>query len=120
MKRLFLIVVAVLSITMTFAENEELNSVENAKSYDMSVNYDMLADYLELTSEQLEEVKDIHTSFCADMLNATEETGEERDSIIKNAVNKDLTNMSYVLDMAQYYMYKQLLNNTFNNRELEK
>ena len=29
MKRLFLTVVAVLSMTMTFAENEKLNSVEN-------------------------------------------------------------------------------------------
>ncbi len=120
MKRLFLIVVAVLSMTMTFAKNEELNSIENANSYDMSVNYEMLADYLELTSEQLEEVKDIHTSFCADMLNAKEETGEERDSIIKNAVNKDLTNMSYVLDMGQYYMYKQLLNDTMKNRDFSK
>ncbi len=120
MKRLFLMVIAVLSITMTFAENEELNSVENANLYNMSVNYEMLADYLELTSEQLEEVENIHTSFCIDMENAKDANSEERKSIIKNAVNKDLNNMSYILDMEQYYKYKKLLNDTFNNRKLEK
>ncbi len=113
-------VVAVLSITMTFAKDEKLNGIENANSYDMSVNYDMLADYLELTSEQLEEVEHIHTSFCTDMEHATETDGEERDYMIKNAVYNNLTNMSYVLDMAQYYKYKQLLYNTFDNRNLEK
>ena len=39
MKRLFLTVMALLSMTMTFAENEKLNSVDNANAYNMSVNY---------------------------------------------------------------------------------
>ena len=38
MKRLFLVVVAMLSMTMTFAENEEVNSVNVANVYDMSLN----------------------------------------------------------------------------------
>ena len=78
MKRLFLTVVAVLSMTMTFAENEELNKVDNANSYNMSVNYDKLADCLGLTLDQAELVQDIHTSFCADMLNASQAESVER------------------------------------------
>ncbi len=120
MKRLFLTVVAVLSLTMTFAENEELNSVENTNAYNMSVNYTKLADYLQLTAEQLEDVKDIHSEFCADMMNATEETGESRAFMVKNAVYKDLTYMRYVLDNDQYRKYLKVLNATFNNRGLNK
>ena len=45
MKRLFLTVVAVLSMTMTFAEDEKLNNVESAKAYNMEVNYGKLADF---------------------------------------------------------------------------
>ena len=37
MKRLFLTMVAVLSMTMTFAENENANSLNNTEAYDMTV-----------------------------------------------------------------------------------
>ncbi|MCD8202477.1 MAG: hypothetical protein LUD48_02400, partial [Prevotella sp.] len=96
------------------------NSVENTNAYNMSVNYTKLADYLELTAEQLEDVKDIHNEFCADMMNATEETGESRKFMVKNAVYKDLTYMRYVLDNDQYHKYLKVLNATFNNRGLNK
>ena len=66
MKRLFLIVMALLSMTMTFAENEKLNSVDKANAYNMSVNYVKLAETLDLSADQTELVQDIHTSFCAD------------------------------------------------------
>ena len=37
---------AVLSMTLTFAENEELNTVSKADAYKMTVNYSRLADAL--------------------------------------------------------------------------
>ncbi len=120
MKRLFLIVVAVLSMTMTFAGNEKLNIVDSANAYNMSVNHVKLAEYLELSSDQFEAVKDIHASFCADMLNAANSVGEERSYMIKDAIDKDLTYMSFILTKDQYNKYLRVLNATFNNRGLNK
>ena len=120
MKRLFLTVVAVLSMTMTFAENEELNKVDNANSYNMSVNYDKLADCLGLTLDQAELVQDIHTSFCADMLNASQAESVERKAMVSKAIEKDLKYMHAVLTKEQYRKYLLFLNTTFNNRGLNK
>lgn len=120
MKRLFLTVVAVLSMTMTFAENEKLNSVDNANAYNMSVNYSKLADCLELSGDQVELVQDIHTSFCADMMNAAYANADEREGMVKNAIAKDLNFMRHVLNNDQYRKYLTLLNLTFNNRGLNK
>ena len=120
MKRLFLTVVAVLSMTMAFAENEKLNNVENANAYNMAVNYDRLADCLGLSSDQAEAVQDVHTSFCADMMNAAGANADERDNMIKKAVEKDLKYMRYILTENQYRKYLMLLNATFNNRGLVK
>ena len=38
MKRLFLMTIAMLSMTMTFAENEEAKNVANVEAYDMTIN----------------------------------------------------------------------------------
>lgn len=43
MKRLFLTVVAMMSLTLTFAENENMNSVNNAEAYNLSVNMNALS-----------------------------------------------------------------------------
>ncbi len=113
-------VVAVLSMTIAFAGNEEMNSVDSANAYNMSVNHVKLAEYLELSSDQFEAVKDIHSSFCVDMLNASYSNGEERSCMIKNALNKDLTYMSFILTKDQYNKYLKVLNATFINRGLNK
>lgn len=120
MKRLFLTVMAVLSMTMTFAENEELNTVSNANAYKMSVNYDKLADALDLTFDQLEAVQDIHSEFCADMMNAGSANASERKAMVKEALAKDLKHMRSVLSGEQYHTYLKLLNATIVNRGLNK
>ena len=117
---MFLTVVAVLSMTMTFAENENLNSAESASAYNMAVNYDKLANCLSLSIDQAEAVHDIHSSFCADMMNAAAANPDERDTMVKKAVRKDLMYMHYVLTEDQYRTYLKLLNATFNNRGLVK
>lgn len=120
MKRLFLTVMAVLSMTMTFAENENLNNIDAVNAYDMSVNYGKLAGCLELSADQLELVQDIHTSFCADMMNAAYADDDERRLMVSQAVGKDLKLMRSVLDEKQYRKYVTLLNITFNNRGIER
>ncbi|NEM83840.1 hypothetical protein G3V89_24025, partial [Escherichia coli] len=112
MKRLFLTVVAVLSMTMTFAENEKLNSTENASAYNMSVNYDKLANCLGLSIDQAEAVQEIHKSFCADRMNAAAANADERKGMVQKAIEKDLKYMRYVLTNDQYRKYLMLLNAT--------
>lgn len=109
-----------LSMTMTFAENEKLNNAESTNAYNMAVNYSKLADCLELSGEQEEMVQDIHTSFCADMMNAAHAAADERESMVNAALTKDLRYMRTVLSSEQYRKYLMLLNLTFNNRGLRK
>lgn len=120
MKRLFLTVVAVLSMTMTFAEDDKLNSVNDAKAYDMNVNYEKVADCLGLSMDQAEAFHDIHTTFCIEMMNAANANKEERKAMVDKAVIKELKHMRYVLTNDQYRKYCMLLNSTFNNRGLNK
>lgn len=120
MKRLFLTVVALLSMTMTFAGTESFNNVNNASAYNMSVNYAKLADCLKLSSDQVDLVRDIHTSFCNDMTVAAYAKNNERQEMVKTAVVKDLRYMRSVLDAGQYRKYLMLLNLTFNNRKIGK
>ncbi len=120
MKRLFLTVMAVLSMTMTFAENEEFNNVSNANAYKMTVNYEKLGYALGLTIDQQEAVQDIHSEFCADMLNAGSASAEERKAMVEKALKKDLKHMRGVLSDSQYRTYLTLLNATIINRGLNK
>ena len=118
MKRLFLTMVAVLSMTMTFAENENAASVNNIKAYDMTVNMKKLAQTLGLTKDQFESVEEIHKTFAAEMMFAAQSKGEERNKMVEKAINKDLAYMDYILNDDQYRKYVMLLNITLLNRGL--
>ena len=116
MKRLFLMTIAMLSMTMTFAENEEAKSVNNVEAYDMSVNMRKLSVALGLTNDQIEAVESIHNTFNAEMqLAALADTADRRECV-KKAVNRDIKWMHYVLDEKQYRRYLMLLNTTLRNR----
>ena len=118
MKRLFLTMVAVLSMTMTFAENENAASLNSAEAYDMTVNMRKLAQTLALTSDQMESVAEIHKTFAAEMMFAAQSKGEERNKKVKKAIKKDLAYMDYILSKEQYHKYVKLLNITLLNRGL--
>jgi glutamine amidotransferase-like uncharacterized protein len=118
MKRLFLAVVAMLSMTMAFAENEDANNVNNVAAYDMKVNIRKLGEVLGLTYDQMESVSDIHRTFCGEMMVASQANKDERSGLVKKAVTKDLQYMNYILNREQYRKYLMLLNATLNNRGL--
>ena len=118
MKRLFLTMVAVLSMTMTFAENENAASLNNAEAYDMTVNMKKLSKALSLTTDQVESVAEIHKTFAAEMMYAAQSKGEERNKMVEKAIKKDLAYMDYILNKEQYHKYVMLLNITLLNRGL--
>ena len=53
---MILTMVAMFSMTMAFAEGENVNSVNNLAAYDMSCNMNKLAEALSLTGDQREAV----------------------------------------------------------------
>ena len=112
--------VAMLSMTMAFAENENAASVNNVEAYDMSVNMNKLSEALALNADQIEAVKEIHHTFAAEMMFAAQYNKDERDARVNEAIDKDVKWMRYVLNEKQMRKYLVLLNTTINNRGLNK
>lgn len=119
MKKSFLTIVAMLSMTMAYAETENVNIENNMKAYDMSVNYTKLAVCLGLDLDQMEVVENIHETFREEMLNVAS-AKEDKSERLNTAVKRDLQYMRYVLDDKQFNKYQKLLNVTLDNRGLNK
>ena len=108
-----------LSMTMTFAENENTKSQNTVAAYDMTVNMRRLGQVLELSKDQIEPFTEIHKTFCNEMLFAAQYGKEERDQLVDKAVKKHVAYMGYILDKEQYRRYVMLLNVTLTNRGLK-
>lgn len=114
-----MVVVAMLSMTMTFAENENAANLNNAEAYNMTVNMKKLGQALNLSKDQVESFTEIHKTFNAEMQFAAQSTGEEREKMVEKAIKKDLAYMDYILNKDQYRRYVMLLNMTLVNRGLK-
>ncbi len=119
MKRLFMVMVAMFSMTMTFAENENAANVNNAEAYNMTVNMKKLGQALNLSKDQVESFAEIHKTFSAEMMFAAQANGEERTAMVDKAIKKDLAYMDYILNHDQYRRYVMLLNITLVNRGIK-
>ena len=118
MKKILVLVVALLSMaTTTFAADENASATNAA--YNMNVKMGSLADALSLNIDQTEAVADVHKNFTAEMMNAAVAPKEERAAMIDKAVLKDLKYMHGILNDAQYRKYVMLLNATLVNRGLK-
>ena len=118
---MILTMVAMLSMTMAFAEGENVNSVNNVAVYDMSVNMEKLAEALSLTGDQREAVDNIYQTFAAEMMYAAQYySNDQRKDMVKKAIDKNVAWMNYVLNDKQRRTYLMLLNTTINNRGLNK
>ena len=105
---------------MAHAADENLNAVESIEAYRMNINDKSLAHALDLTSDQLEAVKDVHKEFCANLMSVAAANEEARPAMLKNTIEMDLRYMRYILSNKQYRKYLTLLNVTLNNRGLNK
>ena len=128
MKKIVLVLVAMLSMTTVFAENTEKNGKTQKapevtvatmnNNYDMSIKYRSLASKLELNDYQREAVQLIHNKFVTEMRNAQSANDAERKGLVKKASDKELQYMGYVLNDKQYNMFSTLLSLTLGNRGL--
>ena len=116
MKKIVLTLVALMSMTTMFAENEGMNTTE---AYNMTVNMVKLAQALGLTNDQVESVAEVHKTFTAEMMFAAQYGKEERAKMVEKAVTKDLAYMHTILNKDQYRKYLTLLNVTLVNRGLK-
>lgn len=131
MKKIVLTLAAMFSMTMAFAGNSDKHGNETQKApevtvanmvkkYDMSLNYSSLASALQLDNYQMEAVQIVHNKFVGEMNEAAKADASERSTMVKQAADKELKYMSYILTRDQCRKFNTLLNVTLNNRGLLK
>ena len=119
MKKVMILAVALLSMTTTFAADENASATTATAAYNMNVNMGSLGEALSLNLDQAEAVADVHKNFTADMMKPATAANEERAAMIDKAITKDLKYMRTILSNAQYRKYLTLLNTTLVNRGLK-
>lgn len=119
MKKIVMTLVAFMTMTMAFAGNSDAKSFHETDAYDMQVNIRRLGTTLGLTLDQMDVVNYVHNMFCAEMLDASKASTDKKSEKVSEAVEKNLTYMSYVLDSKQLAKYTALINNTLANRGLK-
>ena len=112
--------VAMLSMTTAFAEDENTNAVKNVEAYKMDVNMDKLSAALHLDWNQRNAVENIHHVFNTEINYAAQYGKNDRDAMVKRAIDTDVKRMRSVLTNEQMRTYLLLLNTTLNNRGLNK
>ena len=118
MKKYFIMLVMMLTMSVySFAEENTATKIAETEKYELKINHRKLAYILNMSSDQIEMSNDIISEFERDMVFASVmDTEESRSSIVRNAVNKNIKNMHYVLNGKQYKKYLMLLNLTLENR----
>lgn len=117
---MILTLVAMLSMTTAFAEGENTNAVNNVEAYKMDINMDQLSKTLNLGIDQREAVENIHHVFNTEITYAAKYGNNDRDAMVKRAIDTDVKRMRAVLNNDQMRTYLILLNTTLNNRGLNK
>ena len=118
MKKYFIMLAMMLTMSVySFAEESTATKMAETERYELKINHRRLACTLEMSSDQIEMSEDIISELEKDMMFASVMTTEKsRNAIVKNAVNKNIKNMRYVLNSNQYKKYLMLLNLTLEHR----
>ena len=117
---MILTMVAMLSMTTAFAEEENAANVENMEAYEMNINMNKLSKALNLEDDQKEAVAEIHHTFASELMFAAQYGKNDRKAFVDRAISNDVKWMRYVLHEEQRHVYLRLLNTTINNRGLNK
>lgn len=122
MKKVILVVAMLLATNLSVsAINSNSDNINSVKAYDINVNINSLARYLDASKDQYELIDSIQNSFSDGLRRAAMmDTDDGRKMMIKNAIEYNTKNMSYILTREQYRKYLKVLNQTVNNRGLMK
>jgi hypothetical protein len=117
---IMLVMLFTMSVNM-FAEDNNATEIERIERYNVKVNTNKLADYLQLTSDQFDAVETITDEFSNDLMFASVQSSDSsRNVITKNLIEKNVKYMSYILNKNQMRKYLVVLNATMNNRGILK
>ena len=121
MKKVFLMMVMLFAMSVySFAEDNNATEIERIERYDIEVNTKRLGEYLQLSTDQYDAVETVVDEFSNDMMFAAVECGNTtRGKVAKNAVDKNVKYMSYILNKDQYHKYLMILNATIRNRKID-
>ena len=121
MKKYFIMLVMLFTMSVySFAEDSNATEIERIEKYDIKVNNRKLANYLQLTEDQMESVEIVTDELTNDLKFAALECSDSnRKAVTKNLIEKNIKHMSYILNKEQYHKYLVVLNATINNRQLE-
>ena len=121
MKKYFIMLVMLFTMSVySFAEDSNATEIERIEKYDIKVNNRKLANYLQLTEDQMESVEIVTDELTNDLKFAALECSDcNRKAVTKNLIEKNIKHMSYILNKEQYHKYLVILNATINNRQLE-
>ena len=122
MKKVVLMMAMLLATNLSVsAEDLKSNNTNMVEAYDINININSLAKYLELSKDQIESVENVQRVFSESLKFAsTYDSKEARKNMVKNAIEYDLRNLNYILTNSQYKKYVTILNATLNNRGIEK
>ena len=122
MKKVVLMMAMLLATNLSVsAEDLKSNETNMVEAYDINININGLAKYLELSKDQIESVENVQRVFSESLKFAsTYDSKEARKNMVKNAIEYDLRNLNYILTNSQYKKYVTILNTTLNNRGIEK
>jgi hypothetical protein len=118
MKKVFLMLVMMFTMSVySIAEENEATKMAETERYELKINHRRLACTLDMSSDQMEMCGDIVSELENDMMFASVmETEESRNTIVANAVKKNIKYMHYILNDNQYKKYLMLLNLTLEHR----
>lgn len=122
MKKVLMMLVMIFTMSMySFAEDANANEVNVIERYGLKVNLKKLGSFLDLSSDQVEGVEVVETEFQNDLMFAAVEcTKANRNAVTKNAIDKHIQHMRYVLNNEQMRKYLMVLNVTIKNRGIGK
>ena len=121
MKKYFLMLVMLFTMSVySFAEDNNATEIERIEKHNIKVNTKKLANYLGLSQDQEEVVEVIEDEFSNDLMFAAVECSKEsHNKVMNNLIEKNIKNMSYILNKEQYRKYLTVLNATISNRGLK-
>jgi hypothetical protein len=103
----------------SFAEDNNATEIERIERYNVKVNTKKLADYLQLSNDQMDAVETVTNEFSNDLMFAAVQDGETScKAVTKNLIEKNIKHMSYILNKVQMHKYLTVLNATMNNRNI--
>lgn len=119
MKKVLLTVVAVMTMTVSFAQPRHFRHAEKAESYELNFDQRRLAVKLGLTDYQMEAMEAIHNNYNDQVASAASARGFQRTAMLHNAVRKDMNDMRRILNDEQFKTYMLLIGTTLQNQHLQ-